>query len=94
VSILSTEHIGHAFSDRWLFQQLTFGLQRGDRVALVGVNGTGKSTLLKILAGKVLPQEGKVVAAKDIKIGYLEQDPDFSGLSSIEDFIYSVADDT
>ena len=94
MSILSTEHIGHAFSDRWLFQQLTFGLQRGDRVALVGVNGTGKSTLLKILAGKVLPQEGKVVAAKDIKIGYLEQDPDFSGLSSIEDFIYSVADDT
>lgn len=94
MSILSTEHIGHAFSDRWLFQDLTFGLQKGDRVALVGVNGTGKSTLLKILAGKILPQEGKIVAAKDIKIGYLEQDPDFTGLTDIEDFIYSVADDT
>jgi len=94
VSILSTEHIGHAFSDRWLFQDLTFGLQKGDRVALVGVNGTGKSTLLKILAGKILPQEGKIVAAKDVKIGYLEQDPDFTGLTDIEDFIYSVADDT
>jgi ATP-binding cassette subfamily F protein uup len=89
VSILSTERVGHSFNDKWLFKDLTFGLQKGDRTALVGVNGTGKSTLLKILAGKINPLEGTVVRARDIKIGYLEQDPDFSNLSKVSDFIYN-----
>lgn len=94
MSILSTEQLGHTFSDKWLFKNLTFGLQKGDRIALVGINGTGKSTLLKILAGKIIPIEGKTVSTRDIKIGYLEQDPDFSALDKIEDFIYSLDNET
>lgn len=93
MSILATEQVSHSFHDRWLFKDLHFGLQKGDRVALVGINGTGKSTLLSILAERILPTSGKVVKEKGIKIGFLEQDPDFTGLKSINDFIYSTDND-
>ena len=93
MSILSVERISHTFGDRWLFKDLTFGLQKGDRVALVGINGTGKSTLLKILSGKTVPIEGKVVKTKDLKIGYLEQEPSFENLTLVSDFIYSIDND-
>lgn len=93
MSILSVERISHTFGDRWLFKDLTFGLQKGDRVALVGINGTGKSTLLKILSGKTIPIEGKVVKTKDLKIGYLEQEPSFENLTLVSDFIYSIDND-
>ena len=90
MSILSTEQLGHSFNDTWLFQGLTFGLAKGQRVALVGPNGAGKSTLMKIMAGKINPATGKVVTERDLKIGYLEQDPDFTGQNTIADFIYSI----
>ncbi len=89
MSILSTEQIGHSFNDRWLFKDLHFGLLKGDRVALVGINGTGKSTLLKLLAEIFPPQAGKVVKEKGIRIGYLPQEPSFEGLETINDFIFS-----
>ena len=89
MSIISTEQLGHSFNDKWLFRDLHFGLQKGDRMALVGINGTGKSTLLKILAEVFPPQQGKVVKEKGIRIGYLPQDPDFTGLNTINDFIFS-----
>jgi ATP-binding cassette subfamily F protein uup len=90
VSIVSAEQLGHAFNDNWLFKNLTFGIHQGQRVALVGVNGAGKSTLLKLLAEKIKPVEGKVVKAKDIKFGYLEQDPQFSASQTISDYIFSL----
>ncbi|NGM61125.1 ABC-F family ATP-binding cassette domain-containing protein [Sphingobacterium sp. SGG-5] len=89
MSILSTELVGHSFHDKWLFKNLNFSLQRGDRIALVGINGTGKSTLLKILAEVLAPQEGSVVKEKGIKIGYLPQEPDFKDLNTVNDFIFS-----
>ncbi|NGM65567.1 ABC-F family ATP-binding cassette domain-containing protein [Sphingobacterium sp. SGR-19] len=89
MSILATEQVSHSFHDRWLFTDLHFGLQKGDRVALVGINGTGKSTLLKILAEQTVPTAGKVVKERGIKIGFLSQEPSFSGMETINDFIYS-----
>lgn len=88
MSILSTERVSHTYNDRWLFKDLNFGVSKGDRVALVGVNGTGKSTLLKILAENLEPTEGIVVKEKGIKVGILSQDPDFEGFDTINDFIY------
>ncbi|WP_040300557.1 ATP-binding cassette domain-containing protein, partial [Arcticibacter svalbardensis] len=90
MSILSGEQLGHVFSDAWLFKELTFGIDKGQRVSLVGINGSGKSTLLKILAEKILPKEGKVVKERGLNIGYLEQDPDFSGQKTIADYVYSL----
>lgn len=89
MSILATEQVGHSFHDKWLFTNLHFALQKGDRVALVGINGTGKSTLLKILAEQIPPAEGKVVKERGIKIGFLSQEPSFSGMETVNDFIYS-----
>lgn len=89
MSILSTEKLGHTYSDRWLFRDLSFGIQQGDRIALVGANGTGKSTLLKILAGKEEAREGKVVTEKDLLIGYLEQDPDYQEFTDVNSFVFN-----
>ncbi len=90
MSILSTEQLGHSFNDNWLFSDLYFGINKGERVALVGINGTGKSTLLKILSGVLLPSLGKVVTERNLRIGYLEQDPQFNDHEPISDFIYSI----
>ena len=90
MSILSTEQLGHSFNDNWLFKDLYVGIAKGDRVALVGVNGTGKSTLLRILSGYLNPTLGKVVTERDLRIGYLEQDPQFNSSDTISDFIYSI----
>ena len=93
MSILSTEQLGHSFNDNWLFKDLYFGLNKGDRVALVGINGTGKSTLLRILSGLLVPSLGKVVTERDLRIGYLEQDPQFQNQETISDFIYSIGNE-
>jgi ATP-binding cassette subfamily F protein uup len=93
VSILSTEQLGHSFNDNWLFKDLFLGLNKGDRVALVGINGTGKSTLLRILSGLLAPSLGKVVTERDLRIGYLEQDPSFQNQETISDFIYSIGNE-
>ena len=93
MSILSTEQLGHSFNDNWLFKDLYLGLNKGDRVALVGINGTGKSTLLRILSGLLAPSLGKVVTERDLRIGYLEQDPQFQNQETISDFIYSIGNE-
>ncbi|MES2425726.1 MAG: ABC-F family ATP-binding cassette domain-containing protein [Bacteroidota bacterium] len=85
---ISVENLGHSFHDNWLFKNITLGINRGRRVALVGINGAGKSTLLKLLAGQFLPTEGKVVQTKDLRMGYLEQDPGFKDAVTISDYIF------
>jgi len=85
---ISAENLGHSFHDNWLFKNLTIGINRGRRVALVGINGAGKSTLLKILSGKLNPTEGKVVQSRDLNMGYLDQDPAFDKSYTISDYIF------
>ncbi len=89
MSILSTERLGHSYHDRWLFKDLHFALQRGERTALVGANGAGKSTLLGILSGAIDPSEGLVVREKGIRLGHLPQNPDFEKFTTLSDFVYS-----
>lgn len=85
---ISAEGLGHSFHDHWLFKNVTIGINRGRRVALVGINGAGKSTLLKLLAGSLKPTEGKVVQSRDLNMGYLEQDPGFKDAVTISDYIF------
>jgi len=85
---ISVENLGHSFHDHWLFKNLTLGINKGRRVALVGINGAGKSTLLKLLSGVFLPTEGKVVQTKDLRVGYLEQEPNFKDAVTISDYIF------
>ncbi|MEA1883848.1 MAG: ATP-binding cassette domain-containing protein, partial [Thermotogota bacterium] len=71
--ILRAEDITFGFSADTLLKGCTFQIQEGDKIALIGPNGTGKTTLLKILTGEITSYEGKIITKKGIKIGYQEQ---------------------
>lgn len=73
MSILNVEHLSHGFGDRAIFQDVSFRLLRGEHIGLVGANGEGKSTFFNIVTGTLLPDEGKIEWAKNIRIGYLDQ---------------------
>jgi len=89
-TLIAAEGLGHGYHDEWLFKNLTLGINAGQRVALVGINGAGKSTLLKLLAERFPPLEGKIVKNKSVKIGFLDQEPQFTAGYSISDFIFSL----
>ena len=72
--IVQLEHISKSFSGRVLFSDASFKLEAGQRLALVGANGAGKTTLLNIIAGREDADEGRVVFAKGVTVGYLEQE--------------------
>lgn len=77
MNLLSAENLSHSAGDKVLFQNLNFGLNRGNRVGLIGVNGTGKSTLLRILARLQPPDSGLVSIRKETRIGFLDQHNEF-----------------
>lgn len=87
MTYLSTENLSKNYGHKILFEGLSFGISEGDKTALIAENGTGKSTLLKILAGKEIPDQGKVMVQNDISIGFLEQDPELNDELSIRDYI-------
>lgn len=85
MNILSIEKLTKSFNEKQLFENLTFGLEQGQKAALVGVNGCGKSTLMKIIAGSEKQDQGIVSFRKDVSVSYLPQQPDFaSGHTVIE----------
>jgi ATP-binding cassette subfamily F protein uup len=73
MNYLSAENLTKSLNHKLLLNNVTFGLNHGDKVALVGPNGTGKSTLLKILAGRDKPDSGIVSTRKDIVVGFQDQ---------------------
>ncbi len=77
MNILTAEQITKSYTERILLQQVSFSLQEGEKVGIIGINGTGKSTLLKILAGLEEPDTGSVVLANHVLIRYLPQNPVF-----------------
>lgn len=89
MNLLSAENLSHSFGDRWLFKEISIGLNQGDKVALIGTNGTGKTTLLSFLAGKEQPDSGVVSVRKGTRIGYLEQSPVFDGALSVMDVVFA-----
>lgn len=77
ISFLQVEGLTKSFGDLVLFENLTFGIFEGDRIGLIAKNGTGKTTLLNIITGKEDYDSGNVVYRRDLRIGYLPQDPHF-----------------
>ena len=76
-SCMQVEGLTKSFGDRLLFSDITFGIVQGERIGLIATNGSGKTTLLNIIADKESYDEGRITFRRDIKIGYLEQDPRF-----------------
>ena len=75
VNILNVEKVSKTYGEKELFNNISLGINSGDKIGLIGVNGTGKSTLLKIIAGVEEPDEGQVVKGKGIELAYLAQTP-------------------
>ncbi len=89
MNYLSAESVSKSFHDHWLFQDLTVGISQGDKFALVGENGTGKSTLLKILTGQLQSDSGEVSVREGIKVGYLTQQPNVAGHLTVKEIIFN-----
>lgn len=86
--MLNIHNLSVSFGGTYLFEEVTFRLGSGDRVGLVGKNGAGKSTMLKMLAGDIKPDSGTIATEKDIKLGFLRQDIDFEKGRTVLDEAY------
>ncbi|NJN42578.1 MAG: ABC-F family ATP-binding cassette domain-containing protein [Flammeovirgaceae bacterium] len=89
MNYLSAEAIGKSFHDKWLLKDITFGISQGEKLALVGNNGVGKTTFLKILTGQLAPDAGKLSIREGIRVGYLMQQPEVDGAALVEDILFS-----
>ena len=89
MNLLSVENISKSYGLKVLFEGITFGLQHGDKVALVARNGAGKSSLLRIISGKDVPDTGIVAMRKDMRVEFLHQDPQFDPKKNILEAVLS-----
>lgn len=78
MNLITAEHLTHSYTERLLLDDTSFSLGENKKVGIIGINGTGKSTLLKILAGIVEPDSGKITMGRNLRIGYLSQKPEFA----------------
>jgi ATP-binding cassette subfamily F protein uup len=89
MNILTLESISKNFGIKQLFNHIDFSVHDGDKIGLIGVNGTGKSTLLKIIAGIIPPDEGRISKGNHVRLEYLPQNPDFDQPLSVLDYLYA-----
>lgn len=88
MNYLSVENISKAYGERVLFENVSFGINKDQKIALIAKNGAGKSSLLKILIGQDTPDTGQVVSRKGLKIAFLSQEPALPEELTIEDYIF------
>ena len=88
MNYLSVENISKAYGERVLFENVSFGINKDQKIALIAKNGAGKSSLLKILIGEDTPDTGQVVSRKGLKIAFLSQEPALPEELTIEDYIF------
>jgi ATP-binding cassette subfamily F protein uup len=91
MNYLSVESLSKAFGEKKLFKDISFGIDQGQKIALVGINGTGKSTLMKIIMGLEVPDSGAVAVNQGIKVSYVHQNPVFEPGLSIFQTIFSAS---
>lgn len=89
MNYLSAESISKSFHDKWLFRDISLGISQGEKFALVGNNGVGKSTLLKILTGELPSDSGKVSVREGITTGFLTQEPRVDDSVTVKDVLFS-----
>ena len=87
MNILNIEHISKIYGEKVIFEDASFGVQEGDKVGIIGINGTGKSTLLKMLAGEEVPQTGQIIMQNNVRLAYLPQNPQFPENATILSYI-------
>ena len=88
--VLQIEELTKSYGDRLLFGDISFGIEEGDKIGIVAKNGTGKSTLLRLLAGKESPDSGKITFRSGLRVGFLDQNPEFDLSLSLLDNLLPV----
>lgn len=83
MNLLTAEHITHSYTERLLFDDISFHVNEGEKIGIIGINGTGKSTLLKIISGILTPDKGTVITGNNLKTCYLPQTPDFKDADTV-----------
>lgn len=88
MNLLSAERISKSYSEKSLFSQISLGINEGEKIGLVGVNGTGKTTLLKVLAGIEMPDEGRIVTVNGLQTEMLTQNPAFDSDAAVLEQVF------
>lgn len=87
MNILNIEHISKIFGEKVIFDDVSYGIHEGDKIGIIGINGTGKTTLLKVIACLEEPDEGQVIRQNGLRITYLPQNPEFPQGANILDYV-------
>jgi len=87
MNILNIEHVSRIFGEKRIFDDVSYGIHEGDKIGIIGINGTGKTTLLKIIAGLEEPDEEQVVKQNGLRITYLPQNPEFPEGATVLDYV-------
>ncbi len=87
MSILTVENMSHSFGERILFNNVSFRLLKGEHIALVGKNGEGKSTFMKIITNQLMPDDGKIEWSNKVSVGYMDQHVDLKKGNTVEDIL-------
>lgn len=90
-NIISIEQVDKTFGERCILRGASFGIQDADKIGIIGINGTGKSTLLKLIAGLEEPDAGQIIRRRNLRIAYLPQNPDFPADDTILNYVLSGA---
>ena len=89
MNIINIEHISKIYGEKTIYEDASFGIQQGDKIGIVGINGTGKSTLLRMIAGEETPDEGQIIRQNGLKIAYIPQNPVFPEGADIRSYALS-----
>ena len=92
MNIINIEHISKVFGEKQVFDDISCGIHQGDKIGIIGINGTGKTTLLKIIAGLEEPNQGQVIFQKGLRVTYLPQSPKFPEHATVLSYVADGAD--
>ncbi|MCY0875193.1 MAG: ABC-F family ATP-binding cassette domain-containing protein [Firmicutes bacterium] len=93
MNLFSATEVSKTYGDKVLMQDLSFGIEEGERIGVIGINGTGKSTLLRLVAGLDTPDSGRVAVGRGVRIQYLSQDPTFAPDLTVQEALLCAAPD-
>lgn len=94
MNIINIEHISKIYGDKVIFEDASFGVHQGDKIGIIGINGTGKSTLLKMVAQAEEPDTGQIIRQNNLKIAYLPQNPEFPENATVHSYAMEGNPDT
>lgn len=87
MNVLNIEHVSKIYGDKKIFDDVSYGVSEGEKIGIIGINGTGKTTLLRIIAGLIEPDEGQVITQNGLRLTYLPQDPKFPSNATILSYV-------